>query len=102
MRYLVYLAVPIGLAALLLAASGIATLTRGWLLPRQRRHIVRPRLFGWAQLIMAASLGVQLLGLPAVDAAYRPAVNLPGTVVLLFSLVLVTRAQRPSPARHTG
>ncbi|MFI8386786.1 hypothetical protein [Streptomyces sp. NPDC085540] len=37
----------IAVTALLLAGSGIATLSRGWLLPWQRRHIVRVRLFGW-------------------------------------------------------
>ncbi|MEU3407804.1 hypothetical protein ABZ766_28195 [Streptomyces sp. NPDC006670] len=88
--------------ALLLAASGVATLSRGRLLPWQRRHIVRPRLFGWAQLLIAAALGVQLVGLLVVDPAYRPAVIMPGVVGVLFALVLSTRAQRPPRGRHGG
>ncbi|MFK0252599.1 hypothetical protein [Streptomyces sp. NPDC090445] len=88
-----YLALPIAAIALLLAASGTATLSRGWILPWQRRHIVRLRLFGWAQLLIAAGLGAQLVGLLAVDAAYRPVITMPGVVVLLFSLALATRAQ---------
>ncbi|WP_327381764.1 hypothetical protein [Streptomyces sp. NBC_01207] len=54
-----YLAVPIGVVALLIAVSGGATLSREWLSPWQRRHIVRPRLFGWAQLLIAAALGLR-------------------------------------------
>ena len=100
MGFGLYFAVPIGVMALLLAASGVATLSRGWLLPWQRRHIVRPRLFGWAQLLIAAALGVQLVGLLVVDSAYRSAVTMPGVVGLLFALVLSTRAQRPPRTRR--
>ncbi|MFF3618434.1 hypothetical protein [Streptomyces sp. NPDC002467] len=94
-----YLAVPIGVVALLIAGSGGATLSRGWLFPWQRRHIVRPRLFGWAQLIIAAALGVELVGLLVVDSAYRSVVTMPGVVGLLFAMVLITRAQRPPRTR---
>ncbi|WP_030861793.1 hypothetical protein [Streptomyces sp. NRRL F-2747] len=99
MGFGLYLAVPIGGVALLLALSGVATLSRGWLFPWQRRHIVRPRLFGWAQLLIAATLGVELVGLLAVDSAYRSVVTMPGVVVLLFAMVLITRAQRPPRTR---
>ncbi|MFF3861446.1 hypothetical protein [Streptomyces sp. NPDC002209] len=99
MGFGLYLAVPIGVVALLLAVSGVATLSRGWLLPWQRRHIVRPRLFGWAQLLIAAALGVELVGLLAVDSAYRSVVTMPGVVGLLIALVLSTRAQRPPRTR---
>lgn len=99
MGFGLYLAVPIGVVALLLALSGVATLSRGWLFPWQRRHIVRPRLFGWAQLLIAATLGVELVGLLAVDSAYRSLVTMPGVVVLLFAMVLITRAQRPPRTR---
>ncbi|MGE7389035.1 hypothetical protein ACQKM2_26520 [Streptomyces sp. NPDC004126] len=101
MGFGLYVAVPVGLMALLLAASGLATLSRGWLLLRQRRHIVRPRLFGWAQLLIAAALGVQLIGLLVIDPVYRPVVVMPGSVALLFGLVLTTRAQR-SPRDRQG
>ncbi|WP_327360936.1 MULTISPECIES: hypothetical protein [unclassified Streptomyces] len=99
MGFGLYLAVPIGVVALLLAVSGVATLSRGWLLPWQRRHIVRPRLFGWAQLLIAAALGVELVGLLVVDSGYRSVVTMPGVVGLLFALVLSTRAQRPPRTR---
>ncbi|MFG2877631.1 hypothetical protein ACGFYU_21985 [Streptomyces sp. NPDC048337] len=90
-----YVAVPVGAVAVLLAVSGAATLSRGWMPPWQRRHIVRPKLFGWAQLLIAAGLGVQLVGLLAVDPSYRPVVTMPGTVVLLLAMALTALAQRP-------
>lgn len=97
-----YVSVPIGAVALFLAACGVVALGRGRLLPWQRRYIVRPRLFGWAQLLVAAALGVQLVGLLAIGSAYRPAVVMPGVVGLLFGLVLITRAQHPPRARQGG
>ncbi|MFB0629125.1 hypothetical protein [Streptomyces sp. AB3(2024)] len=102
MGFGLYVAIPIGVMALLLAASGVATLSRGWLLPWQRRYIVRPRLLGWAQLLVAAALGVQLTGLLVVDPVYRPVVTMPGCAALLFGLVLTTRAQRPPRGRAMG
>ncbi|MFE5558280.1 hypothetical protein [Streptomyces sp. NPDC056544] len=100
MGFGLYVAVPTGVVALLLAASGVAALSRDWLLPRQRRHIVRLRLFGWAQLLIAAALGSQVIGLLAVDPVYRSVVTMPGVLVLLLGLVLITRAQRPPRARQ--
>ncbi|MFE2283195.1 hypothetical protein ACFXDJ_03335 [Streptomyces sp. NPDC059443] len=102
MRFGLYISVLIGAVALLLAASGVAVLTRGWMLPWQRRHIVRPRLFGWAQLLVAVALGVQLVGLLTVDSHYRFAVAMPGVVGLLLGLVLSTRAQHPPRTRQGG
>ncbi|MFE3628369.1 hypothetical protein [Streptomyces goshikiensis] len=94
-----YLAIPIGVMALLLAASGVAALSRGWLLPLQRRYVVRVRLFGWAQLLISAALGVQLVGNLVVDPPYSSAVTMPGVVVLFLGLVLITRAQRAPRTR---
>ncbi|MGZ9934877.1 hypothetical protein ACXNSR_33950 [Streptomyces sp. NC-S4] len=100
MGFGLYVAVPIGVVALLLAASGVAALSRGWLLPWQRRHIVRLRLFGWAQLLIAAALGSQVIGLLAVDPVYRSVATMPGVVAVLLGLVLITRAQRPPRTRQ--
>ncbi|MFJ8016813.1 hypothetical protein [Streptomyces sp. NPDC096339] len=97
-----YLGVPIAAAALLLAASGTAVLTKGWMLPRQRKHVVRTKLFGWAQLLLAAALGVQLVGLTVVGPPYQGLFVTPGVIGLLFALVLVTRAQRPARPGRRG
>ncbi|MER7464111.1 hypothetical protein [Streptomyces sp. NPDC097981] len=90
-----YAAIPIAAVVLLLACSGTAVLTRGWMLPVQRRHIVRPALFGWAQLLLAGTLAVQLTALLVVDAAYRPVAFMPASAGMLFALVLVQRARHP-------
>lgn len=51
-----YVAVPVGLVALLFAASGVAGITRGWVLPTSGRPVRRPRLYGWGQLLGAVGL----------------------------------------------
>ncbi|MFB6614544.1 hypothetical protein ACIGFK_30780 [Streptomyces sp. NPDC085524] len=102
MGFGLYLGIPIAVAALLLVAAGIATLTKGWLLPWQRKHVVRPQLFGWAQLLLAAALSVQLAGLLVVPGPYKSLFSMPGTVMLLFALVMVTRAQRPPRPGRRG
>ncbi|MEV7523483.1 hypothetical protein [Streptomyces sp. NPDC091371] len=98
----VYFFIPMAVVALLLAVAGTAALTSGWLLPRQRKHIVRTRLFGWAQLLIAAALGVQSAGLLPAGSSYQSLFIMPGAVGLLFGLVLITRAQRPSPSGRPG
>ena len=51
-----YLAIPSVVVALLIAASGVAAVTRGWVLPWNRRRVRRVRLYGWGQLVMAFGL----------------------------------------------
>ncbi|MBB1247255.1 hypothetical protein GL263_27470 [Streptomyces durbertensis] len=51
-----YLAIPVLLMASLIAASGIAAITRGWVLPWNRRTVRRPRLHGIGQSVIAVSL----------------------------------------------
>ncbi len=74
MGYELFVAVPMGAMALLLAASGAAVLS-----------------------LSLIGLGMQLVGLLAVGPSYRPVVAGPGAVVLLLGLALVVRSQRPSP-----
>lgn len=91
-----YIGVPVGVAALLIALCGVAALSRGWLPSWQRRHIVRTRLFGWAQLLIATALGIQVLGGLLIEASgLRSGVTVSGAVVLLFGLALTVQAQRP-------
>ncbi|MFE7232004.1 hypothetical protein ACWCRF_17940 [Streptomyces sp. NPDC002405] len=56
-----YLAVPSVLVALLIAASGVAAVTRGWVLPWNRRSVGRVRLYGWGQLVVAFGLCWQVV-----------------------------------------
>ncbi|MGT2530866.1 hypothetical protein ACU4GG_30225 [Streptomyces nojiriensis] len=102
MGFALYIGIPVAVVALLVAAAGTATLTTGWMLPWQRKHVVRPRLFGWAQLLIAAALFVQLAGLSVAGSPYASLFAMPGTVALLFGMVLITRAQRPSRPGRRG
>ncbi|MFE7229150.1 hypothetical protein ACFVAF_00475 [Streptomyces sp. NPDC057596] len=56
-----YLAIPFVLVALLFAVSGVAALTRGWVLSWNRRQVRRVRLYGWGQLVVAFGLCWQVV-----------------------------------------
>jgi hypothetical protein len=95
-----YLGIPLGLMALLVAVSGVAALCRGWLLPMQRQYIVRPHLFGWAQLAIALALVIQVAGAVLVKAdGLRSGVTMSGAAVLLGGVLLIVQAQRPPRGR---
>ncbi|MPY53478.1 hypothetical protein [Streptomyces acidicola] len=84
------LAIPLVLLALLLAASGVAGVTRGWVLPMNRRHVRAPRLYGWGQLVVAFALCWQLVfGLVISDSGTGPAGTLIGSVILLAGIVVM-------------
>ncbi|GGU11491.1 hypothetical protein [Streptomyces lateritius] len=59
---LLYVGTVVCLIALYAGVSGAVALRSGWLIPWQRRHILRPRLYGWANLTFAAGLVVYWLG----------------------------------------
>ncbi|MFE3269747.1 hypothetical protein [Streptomyces sp. NPDC059215] len=63
-----YLAVPLGLLALLIAASGVAAVARGWVAPMHRGLVRRVRLYGWGQLLFGLGLCSQAV-LQSVDDA---------------------------------
>ncbi|MFD9244988.1 hypothetical protein ACFV0D_24240 [Streptomyces sp. NPDC059556] len=93
------LVVP-GVLGALLVAGGVAALRNGWILPFQRHRVHRTRLFGWAQLVMAAAFAAQVAG-QLLDEGEEARV-VPGLVALfalLVGLVLAVLAQRPSPDR---
>lgn len=54
-----YRAVPLGLLALLIAASGVAAVARGWVPPMHRGFVRRVRLYGWGQLVFGLGLCLQ-------------------------------------------
>lgn len=95
-----YIGIPLGLMALLVAVSGVAALRSGWLLPVQRQYIIRPHLFGWAQLAIALALVIQVAGAVLVEAGgLRSAVTMSGAAVLLGGVLLIVQAQRPARGR---
>lgn len=94
----------IGLTALLIALCGVAALGWGWLPSWRRRAIVRPRLFGWAQLTNAAALVVHLVGdLLIQDPYVRSTVTMSGAWVLVLGCLLNVQSVRPPRNRwsHT-
>ncbi|WP_371673852.1 hypothetical protein OG985_42945 [Streptomyces sp. NBC_00289] len=89
-----YLAVPLGLLALLVAASGVAAITRGWVLPMSRRHVRAPWIYGWGQLVMAFALCWQLIfGLVINDPGAQAPGTLIGSVILLTGIVIMMVGQ---------
>ncbi|MFF2328315.1 MULTISPECIES: hypothetical protein [unclassified Streptomyces] len=85
-----YLAVPVVLVALLIAASGAAAVTRGWVLPTNRRAVHRPRVHGWGQLTVAFALCWQMFFLLVLsDPDTRQWGTLTGSVLLLAGLIVM-------------
>ncbi|MFB6526460.1 MULTISPECIES: hypothetical protein [unclassified Streptomyces] len=90
--------VPSVLGALLVA-GGVAAIRNGWILPFQRRRVYRTRLFGWAQLVMAAAFAAQVAGQLLDEGEARLVPGLVALFALLGGLVLAVLAQRPNPDR---
>lgn len=78
------------------AAAGIAAITTGWLPPLGRDRVLRPRLWGYGELVSAAGLGVfMFLGpLRGPDIRMLP-YALSGTAVFLVGSALQMTARRP-------
>ncbi|MFE9920725.1 hypothetical protein ACFYQA_03870 [Streptomyces sp. NPDC005774] len=95
------LAVLAVLVASLIAASGVAAVTRGWVLPWNRRRVYRVRLYGWGQLVLAFGLCCQVLfGLVISNLGIRSLVTLTGVGLLLTGLIVMTVSQRPGANRQ--
>ncbi|MEU5976506.1 hypothetical protein [Streptomyces sp. NPDC047315] len=95
-----YLVLPFLVLALLFAASGLAGVARGWVLPSNRRHVRNPRLYGWGQLAVAFALCWQaFFGLLVDDSDVRLWATLTGGLVLIAALAVMLMGQlrRPRP-----
>ncbi|MER5908261.1 hypothetical protein ABT150_51115 [Streptomyces mirabilis] len=98
-----YLAVPLVLLALLIAASGLAADTGGWVLPMNGRHVRAPRIYGWGQLVVAFALCWQLVfGLMISDSDVRPLGTLIGAAILLAGLIVMMVSQLAGGNRKGG
>ncbi|MFD9405780.1 hypothetical protein ACFWBN_01985 [Streptomyces sp. NPDC059989] len=96
-----YLAIPLVLVALLIAVSGAAAVTRGWVLPMNRRHIRSPRLYGWGQLVTAFALCWQVVfGLVIGDSATRQWGALSGGAMLVAGLIVMLAGQLAGGSRQ--
>ncbi|MFD0146479.1 MULTISPECIES: hypothetical protein [unclassified Streptomyces] len=91
-----YFGWAVGLAGLLFAIGGVLALTRGWILPYQRRWIRRTAVFGWAQLVVAVAFLLHAAeALLVEDPGVGVAVSNTGFAALLCGLGLAVYAQWP-------
>ncbi|MFB7110482.1 hypothetical protein [Streptomyces sp. NPDC056291] len=96
-----YLAIPLVLVALLAAASGIAAVTRGWVLPWNRHRVRRVRLYGWGQLMVAVAVGRQAVFWWVIsDPIVRSWAVLPGSGLLVAGLLVMAVSQRAGGNRQ--
>jgi hypothetical protein len=96
-----YLVIPVVLLALLGAASGVAGITRGWVLPTNRRPVRRPRLYGWGQLVAAFGLCWQTVFVWVIsDIGNRQWGALFGSALLLTGLILMMVSHRAGRNRQ--
>ncbi|WP_030422025.1 hypothetical protein VM636_12420 [Streptomyces sp. SCSIO 75703] len=104
----VYVAGAGALVALLIGASGAAALTRGWLLPVNRRSVRRVRTHGWGQLVIALGLAwnaVCALTLNRLATQGGPLwewAALGGVALLFAGLALLALSQFPGRERRGG
>lgn len=90
----IFIGVPLVLVALLIAASGVAAVTRGWVLPMNRGRVRAPRIHGWGQLIVAFALCWQLVfGFLIGDVDVRQVGTLAGSVLLPAGIVVMLVGQ---------
>ncbi|MGW0625589.1 hypothetical protein [Streptomyces sp. NPDC002758] len=88
-----YLVVAGALAVTLMAVSGIAGITTGWVVPFGRHRILRPKLWGYGQLLGA--VGASLWMFLGVFPAKFDVIPLIGWFVFMGSLGIQMLAQRP-------
>jgi hypothetical protein len=88
-----YLVVAGALVVTLMAGFGIAGVTTGWVLPMGRHRILRPKLWGFSQLLGA--VGASLWMFLGVFRARFDVLPLIGWFVFMGSLVVAKLAQRP-------
>ncbi|MFB7110233.1 hypothetical protein [Streptomyces sp. NPDC056291] len=90
-----------GLTVLLIAASGVAAVTRGWVPPWDRRRVRRVRLFGWGQLVMAFALCWPVVfGLVISAPGIRQWWTLSGNGILLTGILLTSVSLRAGRNRQ--
>ncbi|MFF0433891.1 hypothetical protein ACFYU9_16890 [Streptomyces sp. NPDC004327] len=88
-----YIAMASAVVGIALAICGTAALSTGWILPWLRGQVVRPRLHGSAQLVMAAALLTQAGSALADDPDLRVNASVIGTGTLLVGLLLLFASQ---------
>ncbi|WP_433543816.1 hypothetical protein ACQPZG_00920 (plasmid) [Streptomyces sp. CA-294286] len=90
-----YLGTAVIALALLVAASGTAAVTRGWVLPWNRRHVRRPQPYGWGQLLIALALCCQaVFGLMTPHLGTRQWGTSTGSVLMVTGILVIAASRR--------
>ncbi|WP_158711354.1 hypothetical protein [Streptomyces sp. NRRL S-1824] len=90
-----YVVVPFVVMSMFAAVGGIVAIRTGWVLPWLRAKVFRPRLWGYASLLIAACLAVEMFDSPKTHFPFGD-LGMAGTLIAL-SMVMV--AGRPDRAR---
>ncbi|MER5891768.1 hypothetical protein [Streptomyces sp. NPDC001876] len=93
-----YVAVPFAVMSMLAAVGGIAAIRTGWMLPRVRKKVFRPRLWGYASLLMAVCLALLIFDSPKTHFPFGD-LGMAGT---LIALAMMSVAQRPPGGAEVG
>ncbi|WP_406840007.1 hypothetical protein ACICHK_34710 [Streptomyces sp. AHU1] len=95
---LVYFAIPVALAALVTAGGGIAALTRGWVLPRVRPVIERPRVYGWGVLLLALGMCLLAVSMMVFTDMMLTAGRTIAVAIMFVGSQVVLKSRRPRVA----
>ncbi|MDH6516741.1 hypothetical protein M2163_006278 [Streptomyces sp. SAI-135] len=88
------------LGVTVVAACGVAGAATGWVLPWARPGVLRPRLWGYGSLAVAAGAAVWVFLGPVAGPPHAPAeyVHLTGWSLWVAGLLIQLRARRPGRA----
>ncbi|MFG3552564.1 hypothetical protein [Streptomyces sp. NPDC047725] len=98
-----YLGILVVVLASLIAASGVAAMTRGWVLPTNRKPVRRPQLYGWGQLAVAIALCCQaVFGLMVNDLYTRLWGTLTGSILMVTGILVIGVSQRTAGRQQSS
>ncbi|GGW28794.1 hypothetical protein GCM10010503_00270 [Streptomyces lucensis JCM 4490] len=96
--FLLCLATLLGLMASVAAVLGIAAITRGWMLPKVRPGIARPRLYGWGVLLFAFGMCLMAIGTEVLTGTFHLLGRPAGFLALLLGSRVIRASRHPEAA----
>ncbi|MGW5276639.1 hypothetical protein ACWEQP_29645 [Streptomyces sp. NPDC004044] len=89
-----YVVVPFAVMSTLAVVEGIAAIRTGWVVPWLRNKVFRPRLWGYASLLLAACLALQIFDSPKTHFPFGGL----GVIVGFIGSAMMVVARRPAKA----
>ncbi|MGW5058601.1 hypothetical protein ACWEQ2_15020 [Streptomyces sp. NPDC004096] len=99
---LICLAMLMGLVALVLAAEGVAAITRGRLPARAGQNVERPHIFGWGMLVMAFTVASLAVGMVVFTDPIRSLARCASFGFFLLGTKTIRASRRPKSADSPG